>query len=101
MVLALKERASKESDLASKESVVGEEEVEEQYGDLAIWLQQRFNGYFSVLVKIIFLAFDAELYTFTIMSARKIFFLLDSNFLQSTLDYQLFGGKTDSVQLIK
>ena len=43
LVLALRERASKES--------VVEEKVVEQ-GDLAIWLQQRFNGYFTVLVKI-------------------------------------------------
>jgi len=50
-VLALKERASKEVDLTSKDLLVGEEEVEQQQGDLAIWLQQRFNGYFSVLVK--------------------------------------------------
>ena len=42
LVLALRERASKES--------VVEEEVAEQ-GDLAVWLQQRFNGYFTVLVK--------------------------------------------------
>lgn len=51
LVLALKERASKEVDLTSKDLLVGEEEVEQQQGDLAIWLQQRFNGYFSVLVK--------------------------------------------------
>ena len=47
LVLALRERASKESVV---EEEVGEEEVAEQ-GDLAVWLQQRFNGYFTVLVK--------------------------------------------------
>merc|ERR1712203_54866 len=40
LVLALRDRAAKES-----LPVVEEEE----YGDLAIWLQQKFDGYFSVL----------------------------------------------------
>ena len=45
LVLALKDRASKEPE------VVASEVKEAQQGDLAIWLQQRFNGYFSILVK--------------------------------------------------
>merc|ERR1719339_890355 len=46
LVLALRDRANKES----VETSVVEKEEEEQYGDLAIWLQHRFNGYFTVLV---------------------------------------------------
>ena len=42
LVLALRDRAAKES-----LPVVEEEE----YGDLAIWLQQKFDGYFAILVK--------------------------------------------------
>ena len=45
LVLALKDRASKGPE------VVASEVKEAQQGDLAIWLQQRFNGYFSILVK--------------------------------------------------
>ena len=45
LVLALKERASKGPE------VVASEVKDAQQGDLAIWLQQRFNGYFSILVK--------------------------------------------------
>ena len=44
LVLALKDRASKVESL---------EKEEEQYGDLALWLKQRFNGYFTVLVRIL------------------------------------------------
>merc|ERR1712038_98493 len=44
LVLALKERASKGPE------VVVIEVKEAQQGDLAMWLQQRFNGYFSILV---------------------------------------------------
>ena len=47
LVLALRDRANKES----VETSVVEKEEEEQYGDLAIWLQHRFNGYFTVLVQ--------------------------------------------------
>ena len=45
LVLALKDRASKGPE------VVAVEVKDAQQGDLAIWLQQRFNGYFSILVK--------------------------------------------------
>merc|ERR1711923_406627 len=45
LVLALRDRATKEPE------VVASEVKEAQQGDLAIWLQQRFNGYFSILVK--------------------------------------------------
>ena len=45
LVLALKDRASKGPE------VVASEVKDAQQGDLAIWLQQRFNGYFSILVK--------------------------------------------------
>jgi len=41
----LKDRASKVESMTSSM-----EKEEEQYGDLALWLQQRFNGYFTVLV---------------------------------------------------
>ena len=48
LVLALKDRASKVESVTSSM-----EKEEEQYGDLALWLQQRFNGYFTVLVRIL------------------------------------------------
>ena len=48
LVLALKDRASKVESMTSPV-----EKEEKQYGDLALWLQQRFNGYFTVLVRIL------------------------------------------------
>ena len=62
LVLALRDRANKES----VETPVVEKEEEEQYGDLAIWLQHRFNGYFTVLVKI---------HLFSTFKAACMFFL--------------------------
>jgi len=44
LVLALRDRANKE---LVETPVV---EKKEEYGDIAIWLQHRFNGYFTVLV---------------------------------------------------
>ena len=64
LVLALRDRANKES----VETSVVEKEEEEQYGDLAIWLQHRFNGYFTVLVKI---------HLFSTFKAACMFFLIN------------------------
>ena len=79
LVLALRERASKES--------VVEEKVVEQQGDLAVWLQQRFNGYFTVLVKIISLTFEADSDTFSMPAGKeeKEYILLHSNFYNKLL----------------
>ena len=83
LVLALRDRANKES----VETSVVEKEEEEQYGDLAIWLQHRFNGYFTVLVKKYFHSCFHLFYApkCTVRQLVKECILLHSNFSNELL----------------